>query len=312
MNDKTAKALKPYDSIVTATMSKIQAMQNNNQIQFPGDYSPANALQSAWLILQETVDKDKKPVLETCSKASIANSLLDMVISGLSPAKHQGYFIPYGGKLSWTQSYFGSMALAKRVDPRIADEGIIAEVIYEDDKLEFEIVKGKKVISRHQQTLESIAKGQIKGAYCQIISHDGEILRTEIMAMEEIKKSWSKSKMNPIENNGDIKASSTHGKHTVEMCKRTVINRTCKPIINSSSDKVLLESVNRSDMMDVEAQAEQDIETGANREIIDIERAKATDETTGEEQESSPDTNHVEQRNEPLEDDKTNGGGPGF
>ena len=45
-------------------------------LSFPKDYSVPNALNSAYLILQETVDNNKKPVLQSCSKQSIASSLL--------------------------------------------------------------------------------------------------------------------------------------------------------------------------------------------------------------------------------------------
>ncbi len=72
-------------------------------------------MKSAWLILQAAVDKDKKPVLEVCSKNSIANALLDMVVQGLNPAKKQCYFIAYGNGLACQRSYFGTMAVTKQV-----------------------------------------------------------------------------------------------------------------------------------------------------------------------------------------------------
>jgi recombination protein RecT len=58
----------------------------------PANYSYSNALKSAYLILSETVDREKKPVLQRCSQASIINTLLDMTIQGLSSAKKQCYF----------------------------------------------------------------------------------------------------------------------------------------------------------------------------------------------------------------------------
>jgi len=284
---KKTQPPRPYDIIVGTTMNRIAELQNAGQIQFPGDYSPQNALQSAWLILQETKNKDNKPVLQECTQASIANSLLDMVISGLNPAKDQGYFIAYGKRLSWTQSYFGAMALAKRVDPRIADEGIIAEIIYEDDELEYEIVKGQRNITKHLQKLESMKNDEIKGAYCLIIDKNGEIMKTDIMTFDEIKNSWARSQMNPIDEKGNVKAGSNHAKQPVEFCKRTVINRTCKPIINSSSDKVLLASVNRAEFTEVEESAALQIEENANQEFIDIDE-------TGEEKEPPADDSHLD------------------
>ena len=266
------KALTPYDSIVGATMDRIGALQKDGQIHFPKDYSPQNALQSAWLMLQETTNKDHQPVLGNCTPASIASSLLDMVISGLNPAKKQGYFIAYGKRLAWSQSYFGAMALAKRVDPRIAEDGIIAEIIYEDDEFAYEIVKGRRMISKHTQKFENMDTDSIEGAYCLVIDTNGEIITTEVMTFEEIKKSWGKSQMNPIDGNGDVKPGSNHGKQPVEFCKRTIINRTCKPIINSSSDKVLLASVNRSEIVQAETDAAKQIEEHANQgDVVDAE-----------------------------------------
>ena len=66
---------------------------------FPADYNPTNALMGAYLIMKETTDK-WKCILESCSQASIANSLMDMCTLGLNASKKQGYFIAYGGKCS--------------------------------------------------------------------------------------------------------------------------------------------------------------------------------------------------------------------
>jgi len=301
---ETTTAIKPYDQIVTGTMNRIAAMQNNNLIQFPGDYSPQNALQSAWLILQETTDREKKPVLDVCTKVSIANSLLDMVVQGLNPIKKQCYFIAYGKTLSCQRSYFGAMAVAKRADPTIED--IAAEVIFKDDDFKFGIVDGRRQIREHTQTLESMA-GPVKGAYCLVIGKGGEIKRTDIMTFDEIKKAWKKSKMNPVLGNGEIKEGSVHGEFLVEMCRKTVINRTCKAIINSSSDKTLLESVNRQEFAQAEEGAAAQIEEGANQTFIDIEPEPA----------GSPPADvgpgpHVGIPNEPEEPKATGTDGPDF
>jgi len=274
------KALKPYDIIVGSTMNKIMAMQEGGQVQLPADYSAQNALQSAWLILQGVKNKSDQLVLDegVCTKASIANALLDMVISGHNPAKNQGYFIAYGKVLTWSPSYFGLMTSAKRIDPRIAEEGIIAEIIYEDDVLEYQIVKGQRQITSHVQTLESVREGAIKGAYCLVIDKNGEIMKTEIMAIEEIHQSWAKSPVKPFDDKGKLKTSSNHAKHPVEYCKRTVIARAVKPIINSSSDKVLLESLNRAEFIEIEETAAMQIEEGQNAEMIDLDSVEAEPE----------------------------------
>ena len=94
---------------------KIEGMQKDKQVEIPQNYSYANALKSAFLKLAETETKDHKPVLTECSKVSIYNALLDMVIQGLNPAKTQCYFIAYGKQLKLVRSYFGTLAIAKRL-----------------------------------------------------------------------------------------------------------------------------------------------------------------------------------------------------
>ena len=65
--------------------------KENFGLAFPKDYNVANALTGAYLILKETVDKDKRPVLESCSQASIVNSLMEMATLALNVNKKQGY-----------------------------------------------------------------------------------------------------------------------------------------------------------------------------------------------------------------------------
>lgn len=45
------------------------------------------------MTLQSMTDKNRKPALTVCTKDSIANSLLDMVVQALNPVKKQCYFI---------------------------------------------------------------------------------------------------------------------------------------------------------------------------------------------------------------------------
>ena len=59
-------------------------------LSFPADYNPTNALMGAYLIMKETTDKSGKCILESCSQASIANSLMDMCTLGLNATKKQG------------------------------------------------------------------------------------------------------------------------------------------------------------------------------------------------------------------------------
>ena len=78
---------------VDAVEKRIKELQETGDIDLPEDYSVGNALKSAWLTLQETQDKSKNPVLETCSRTSIQNALFDTVVQGMNPAKDQIYYI---------------------------------------------------------------------------------------------------------------------------------------------------------------------------------------------------------------------------
>ena len=262
--------------VVDVVARKVQEFIKRGELHLPAGYSPDNAMKSAWLILQNTLNRDKKPVLQVCNKTSIANALLDMVVQGLNPTKKQGYFIAYGDQLVFQRSYFGTMALAKMIDDTIAD--IVAEVVYEGDTFKYAMVRGRKEISIHEQALENINSKKIKAAYCLIINTDGEIAKTEIMTFEEIKQSWKQSQMNPVDEKGQVKAGSTHDKFTAEMAKKTVINKACKPILNSSSDRHLLrQSIVRSGEIQAEIEVAEEIELNANTTPIDIVEAEYED-----------------------------------
>lgn len=253
--------------------SRIKTLHSRGEIDFPATYSPANALKSAWLVLQNTQDRNKKPVLETCNKISIMNALFDMTVQGLNPAKKQVYFIAYGDKLAAQRSYHGTMAVAKMVDPTIAE--INAQVIWEGDDFEFEINRGKKFVVRHKQTLNSIDSKKPAGGYCEIIDVRGEVKSTTIMTWDQIKSAWKKSQTNPVMDSGQIKAGSVHFEFMEEMVKKTVINRACKPIINSSSDATLLGAVTRSEQERAEYEADAEAEANANAIDVDVEEVRS-------------------------------------
>jgi len=83
--DKNELAIIKRDT-VDVVADKVKQFQENGEVHFPANYSPENAMKSAWLTLQNTQDRNKKPALEVCTKDSIANALLDMVVQGLNPA----------------------------------------------------------------------------------------------------------------------------------------------------------------------------------------------------------------------------------
>lgn len=254
--------------IIDLVEAKVKEFQTTGELSFPPSYSPSNALKSAWLIIQETQDRDKKPALSVCTRESVANALLDTVIQGLSPAKKQVYYIVYGNKLTAMRSYFGTIAVTKRLS---GVEDVFAQVIYKGDDFEYTIDRGSKKILKHEQKLENIDPQNIVGAYCTIYyratTADGvpEIREyTEIMSKAQIETAWKKSKT----------GGSVQKEFPEEMAKRTVINRTCKMFANTSDDSdLLIESFNRTagGDFDKESTVEQEIEENANTETIDVE-----------------------------------------
>lgn len=262
-------------NIVDGVGSRVKQLQASGELTFPADYIPENAMRSAWVMLQDTQDKNYKPVLEVCTSHSIANSLLSMVVQGLNPDKKQCYFIAYGKKLQLQRSYFGSMHVAKTVDPTIQD--IYGMTVYEGDEFEYEIKHGKYIITTHKQKIQNVHKDKIVAAYGTILYKDGREL-SAVMTFEQIKQAWMQSQMKPIDEKGNIKPTSTHGKFTSDMAEKTAINKVCKYVINSSSDEsIVAQFAKKVDVEIAESETKEIIEENANQEYLDF-----VDEETGE------------------------------
>ncbi|WP_105101042.1 RecT family recombinase [Streptococcus suis] len=213
--------------ITDAVNAKVSQMQNEGLVIAP-NYAPANALKSAFFAMTNSPSGN---LLEKCSKESIANALLDMVVQGLSPAKTQCYFIPYGNTLKMTRSYFGTMKVVKQLS-NVKD--IWAEVVFEGDVLKIRNDNGRKVLESHETDWTN-QDNAIIGAYCIIEKVDGERILT-VMTKKEIDRSWQQSKNKSVQN-----------AFPQEMAKRTVINRAAKQFFNTSDDSdILIEAVNRT------------------------------------------------------------------
>ncbi len=280
-----------------AVTKRVQQFITGGELHLPADYSPENAMKSAWLMLQETVDRDKRPALQVCTRESVYNALLGMAVQGLNPDKKQCYFIVYGKKLMCQRSYFGSMHVAKMVDPDIVD--IYAQTVYADDEFEYEIRHGKEVVTKHVQKLQNIQPDKIIGAYATIVYKDGREMST-VMTFDQIKQAWRQSQMKPVDDKGNIKAGSTHEKFTADMCEKTAISKACKYVINSSSDKSIVSRFARD--MDAElkeAEIDQEITDNANQDFIDIDY---TVTNTADAVDSAP-TPETEPTQEPPADD---------
>lgn len=239
--------------ITSNVATRIGEMKSEGLMIAP-NYSVNNALSSAYYALKNSSNGN---LLVKCTQDSIYNALLDMVTQGLSPAKTQCYFIPYGETVKLTRSYFGTMKVVKQL-PEVKD--IYAEVIYEGDDFKIKNENGRKVFVSHDTDWMN-QDNAIIGAYCIIERVGGEKILT-VMTKKEIDKSWAQSRNKSVQNS-----------FPQEMAKRTVINRAAKQFFNTSDDNDLfVDAFNRT------AQNEYDDE----RKIKDAEVVNENAETLDE------------------------------
>jgi recombinase, phage RecT family len=206
---------------LTEKVGRRVAVMEQEGLALPKNYNYQNALKSAFFEL------DKVRGIENCTQASIANSLLNMITQGLSPAKTQCYFIAYGKELQMQRSYFGTVAALKRLEDI---DKISAEVIHEGDIFEIgSNAEMETIVKKFEPKFENQDKPLI-GAFAMIKKTDGTISFT-IMTKKEIDQSWrqSRNKTNMVQQN-----------FGQEMAKRTVLNRAAKMFINTSDDSDLL------------------------------------------------------------------------
>ncbi|TKI65595.1 recombination protein RecT [Lysinibacillus mangiferihumi] len=261
------------NAFVTQVAKKIEEMKQQGQINLPDNYSAVNALQAAYFTLTAVDFGSSKALIDKVTPESVAFALQDMAIQGLSVAKKQGYFVPYGDKLQFLRSYHGTQAVLKRLN---GVKDIWANVIWKGEEFEVEYnERGQLAFKAHKVNWKAATgkKEDIEGAYCIIEREDGYQFLT-VMTMDEIATAWSTAKTQNVQN-----------KYPQEMAKRTVINRASKAFINTSDDSdLLIESVNRTtenefeptvkDMGDIE-EVKREIEQNANSEVIDISNEPA-------------------------------------
>ena len=255
--------------ISAQVLARVEIFQKSGELRIPKDYSPENALKSAYLILTDP----RNNLLAQCTKESAANALLKMVVWGLSPLKKQCDFIKYGDKLECTPEYTGNIVLAKRYGGL---KDIKGNAIFEGDTFEFEVdpTTGRKRILKHTQTLESIGSKNIKGAYAVYEMNDGKI-DVEIMNIVQIRDAW---------NQGATKgASPAHKNFPDQMAIKTVINRACKLIIRGSDDSALFSNDDETNVVDREIAENANVETISFEEVtpaVEVISAKSSAQAT--------------------------------
>lgn len=257
---------------IDAIEKRVQDLQSKGEINLPANYSASNALKSAYLILQDTKDKDGKLALEICTRESIQNALFNMVLLALSPAKKQVYAIVRGNKLCMDTSYFGIVAATKRIKGVV---DVFAQVIYQGDIFEYEIRQGSKKVIKHEQKIENVDITKITGAYCTVIYKDIDGTQkeyTEVMSKAQIDAAWKKTSM---------RTNSVQQEFAEEMAKRTVIKRTCKLFVNTSDDSdLIIEAYNATSEAeyDKEQDVSAEIKEKANKEDIKVDYTVAEEE----------------------------------
>lgn len=233
MNDKVTTTQNPQGidvkrkDIPVMVHNQLDKLVAEGNLSFPARYNASNAIQNAWMIIQDTKDRDNRPALDVCTVGSVMKAMLDTVIMGLNPAKKQVYYIVYGNKLEAQRSYFGTMAATKRV-AGVAD--IWADVVYENDTFKIGKKRGGWEVLTHESDFMNIDPEKIVAAYCTIEMEDGRTY-TEVMNMAQIKTAWNKSKNSK---------QTVHKEFSDQMAKRTVINRACKMFFNTSDDSDLI------------------------------------------------------------------------
>lgn len=275
MSNQVTESKKGYvaeKNITDSALNAINKYMNDGVLHLPKTYSVENAMKSAYLTLSQAKDKNGKSVLESCTKESIYQSLLDMAVQGLTPAKNQCYFIPYGSKLTMSRSYLGTIAVTKSAVPEVKD--VKGYAIYEKDvfETEFDYNTGCIKIKKFERNFDSIDTNNIKGAFALIIGEYG-VLHTEVMNMAQIRNAWSMGATN-----GKSKA---HNQFTDQMAIRTVINRACKFYINTSDDTSVLfadsyansdeDTSSEREVEIVDENVREEIEVNANNEVIDAD-----------------------------------------
>lgn len=261
LTSQNATALKRMQEETTQQiMERVTGWQETGEVVLPKGYHVGNAIKLAWLYLQTVENLQHQKAIDYCTKDSICNALLNMVINGEYPQKHC-YFIMYGNRLEWQERYLGKLMRAKR-DTEIGK--VNAQVIYEGDEFVYTIDEnGEKQLVKHVPNLANIDNTKILAAYAVVINKDGS-RHIEVMTKTQIQKAWEQGAMKG--------KSGAHTNFTDQMCMKTVIQRACKIALDSTADPGDDDDPNHYD----EATAEREAAQG--RQAIDAEAVEVKDE----------------------------------
>ena len=221
MEKSNALANKPT-MVEEIALSKIKEDQDKGMV-LPVGFNPTNSLKKARFILNDLKDKNGKPVLESCTRESIIQCLLDSASKGLDYSENQVYFIPRGNQLTNLESVYGRIIRAKRASKNYKP---IVQYVHEGDVFEFgaDVNTGATKIFKHETNVENLDK-PIIAAYTFVTDNDG-FTDVFIMTKKEWLKSWQKS------SNGCAVAKDFER----DMIYRTIIKKSTKSLVNSNQN----------------------------------------------------------------------------
>lgn len=230
-NNKPIKA----SELVKKMSSKITEIGESGAT-LPAGYDPSRAVWEAYLSLQDVKDKNGNPALNVAKESSIARSLTQMILKGLSPGKNHCAFVCYGDELQLLEQYEGKIARASR-ESNLSN--VTANLVYEGDEFDYEYdtESGELIINKHKSALSNISSDNIVACYCVLEFLDKRTHR-ELMTFEDIRQSWKQ---------GSGKESPAHTKFPGEMAKKTVISRALKFYIDGLSDIQVLQSEEKAE-----------------------------------------------------------------
>ena len=236
-------------------------VRGNNIILSP-NYDMPRAMSNLYLNLIQVQDKNGRSVLETCTMESIQEAIIHCINKELNVGRKQAWFIPYNGKLVLQSSYFGNVKEARSLR-RI---NINSQVIRDGEQIEMESRVDGSLIIKHKPNFKCI-NNKIIGAYAVGTNIDsGRVDNSDIMSIEEIKKSWAKS-----QNGGRTAKEFEH-----EFARKTVENRLAKHYINKADDstQVFVTDANGNQIM-----------VDNYNDLIDVDYTINTDEQIASEKE---------------------------
>ena len=206
-----------------------EIIKNENRI-ISKSYDLPKAMSSIYTNLMTTKSSNGKLAIETCSDLSIKDAVTYCVQNELTPSKSQGNFIPFQDTLKFMPSYFGLVKMARD----LCNVNIVSNVIRDGEEADVDARSDGVMIIKHKPNIKCL-NNKIIAVY-SVATHigSGRVVFTNLMSVEEAKKSWAKS-----QTGCKVGKEFEH-----EMLIRTSERRTAKHLINKSNDAMMLTVTN--------------------------------------------------------------------